>query len=380
MSLIKASFLNIFRRKVRSTLTFLGISIGIALLITLISVVDGISSDAQDTISKLSGVFVYSKSVPDPIFGGIDTSYLSKIKSIPGVDKVIKERYRTVGEIDDKKLVVSFGGNVVTFGVDPKDLADSSYGSLMDNIISGRLLKTTDKSGVIIGKDTAKNYNKRVGDTIKIDDSKFKIIGIYEMKSNLGSEPIIISEKDIIDKFGMDEKKVNDFYVISQKGVSASDIAKKIEFKLDDVQAQGSQDLQEQIDSLLYGLKFAAIIISLISALVAGIGIINTMLMSVFERTKEIGTLKAVGWTRYNIMSMIALETLFIALIGTFVGIIIGTIISFAIGSLYGITTIVTISLIIENIIFGIFLGIFGGLYPALKASQVDPVVALRDE
>ena len=134
------------------------------------------------------------------------------------------------------------------------------------------------------------------------------------------------------------------------------------------------------VGEVLGNLKLLVVIVSIIAAIVAGVGIINTMLMSVMERTKEIGTLKAVGWTNTNVMSMIILESAFIGIIGGIIGIAFGYFCSFMLGYLGGVPTYVTLTTIIESFVFAIVIGIVGGAYPAYVASKLDPIEALRSE
>ena len=138
--------------------------------------------------------------------------------------------------------------------------------------------------------------------------------------------------------------------------------------------------MQDQLNGILTNLKILAIIVSIISAIVAGIGVINTMLMSVMERTKEIGTLKAVGWTSSNVTKMILIESAFIGLLGSLLGLILGYLLSSLITAAVGISTIITFNLVLQNFLFGFILGIIGGVYPAMVASKLDPIEALRSD
>ena len=120
--------------------------------------------------------------------------------------------------------------------------------------------------------------------------------------------------------------------------------------------------------------------VAAIAAIVAGVGILNTMLMSVVERFKEIGALKAVGWTNNDIMKMILYESALIGIFGGILGILAGIFVAGSIESLAGLTTAVGVGLILQAFLFALFIGVFAGLYPAYAASKMDPVEALRAE
>ncbi|MBI5884649.1 FtsX-like permease family protein, partial [archaeon] len=117
-----------------------------------------------------------------------------------------------------------------------------------------------------------------------------------------------------------------------------------------------------------------------LAALVAGIGIINTMLMSVLERFKEIGALKAVGWTSMNVLLMVLLESLFLGIVGGILGIGVGFLAGSLIQLLFGLSTKISLDLIIQSFLFALIISLAAGLYPAYRASKMDPIQALREE
>ncbi len=180
--------------------------------------------------------------------------------------------------------------------------------------------------------------------------------------------------------FDMDKSKVSSFYVLPNNMSQSENIAKKIEFKFEDLEASTQQESAQQLGDVLGNLKLMVWVVSLIAAIVAGVGIINTMLMSVMERTKEIGTLKAVGWTDSNVMLMILFESIFVGLMGGILGIIFGYICSYIVFLISGLVTTVTITTVLQSFLFAFIIGIIGGLYPARIASKLDPIEALRSE
>ncbi len=377
MVLFKVALLNLSRRKSRTFLALLGIIVGISALTILISLVDGLSYEAEDTISKMQGIMVWDKSVPDQTMSLIDVSYENKLKSIPGVKRVVLEIYHTVGKINDKKIPLAMDTPVVT-GIDPNDLEYSAYSSYIEKLENGRLLKQGDTKSALISDSFSDEHNKGIGETIDIDGTKLKIVGIIKLETTMAGNPIIVPIDEVRKMYNLPTNKINSFYVHPINAGNSDKLSDIIEFKFDKLQAMGQQEMMEQMGDMLDNLKLLAIIVSIISAIVAGIGVINTMLMSVMERTKELGTLKAVGWTKSNIIIMILLESLFIGVIGSILGIILGYIISQGISIALDFTTLITTTLIIQNVIFGIVLGLISGLYPAWIAAKMDPVEALR--
>ncbi len=178
----------------------------------------------------------------------------------------------------------------------------------------------------------------------------------------------------------LDSDKVTSFTVTMFNPLDDKKVAELIELKYpDELQTFTQANLSEQIGGIIDNLKILAVAVALISSVVAGIGIANTMLMSVLERFKEIGALKAVGWTNDDIVKMVLYESLFIGIIGGIFGVLLGFIAAQAIAS-FGLVTKVSLQLAVGSFFGAIIVGLIGGLYPAFIASRMDPIEALRSE
>jgi putative ABC transport system permease protein len=240
------------------------------------------------------------------------------------------------------------------------------------------MLSPGDKKKVLLGKNLAEDLDKFVGSKIKVNGETFQVKGILEAESDLYGSMMVTDLQSAREISSYDADKVSSFYVGLINPERDEEVAKLIKFKLDDVDAIGSSGFSEQFGSVMENFRLVVFIIAAISAFVAGVGIINTMLMSVMERKKEIGALRAVGWTNLDVIRLIMYEAVFIGLLGGVLGLASGYSVSWAVQEFAGVKTIVTPELAIQSFLFAFLLGTIAGVYPAYRASKLDPIEALR--
>jgi len=369
MSFLKFILKNPFRRKNSAILAIVGIAIGIIVIVALGGITDGLVDTFEETIHAGGADFQISgKETGDSAYGTntIDSSWTDKIASVEGVDEAypIYVVLTSVGDDYMNTLI----------GVDPDGikLADLS-------LKEGEIFKDG-KNEVILGEIYADDNDYEIGDKIKINGENFKVVGIYESgdSNNAGGVFTSISK---VGKLMDDEDSISNIYVKVQKGVDAQEVADRIDEKYgDDITTITSVMEMDQMATMLNMLETSSWAISLLAIIVGGLGIINTMLMSVFERTREIGVLKAVGWSNKKILTMIVGESLVITIVSAIIGSIIGFAACMVLCPQIGITPMFTPKIFIQAFGIAIIVGIIGGLYPAVKAVKLPPTEALRYE
>ena len=369
MSFLKFILKNPFRRKNSAILAIVGIAIGIIVIVALGGITDGLVNTFEDTIHAGGADFSISgKETGDSAYGTntIDANWTDKIANVTGVEEAypIYVVLTSVGDDYMNTLI----------GIDPNGttLADIS-------MKEGRIMKDNE-SEAILGEIYANDNDYKVGDTIKIDGEEFEIVGIYETGDQNMAGGVFTSISKVGDLMN-DDDSISNIYVKVKKGEDPQAVADRIDEKYgDDIATITSVMEMQQMGDMLNMLQASTWAISLLAIVVGGLGIINTMLMSVFERTREIGVLKAVGWSNKKILTMIVGESLVITIVSAIIGSIIGFAACTLLGPQMGIDPLFTPKIFIQAFGIAIVVGIIGGLYPAIKAVKLPPTEALRYE
>ncbi len=371
MKFVSFIFKNPFRNKMRSLLAITGIAIGIATIVALGIITDGLKASTEETLKAGGADFtIVESNVSDMFLSKIDESYVEKVKNIEGVNESVGV-LTAVQPLDDDPYFV-------LIGIEPSKIKLSQI-----KIISGKTFRDTDADEVILGKVAAEKHNKSIGDTITIKNRRYKIIGIFESGNLQQDGGAFISLKklqEIEDK----PNKVTMIYVKLDKKAKIDEVTERVEKKYgDDLTTIASLEDLQSVDQGLNTIDTASWAISLLAIIIGAIGVINTMIMSVFERTREIGVLKAVGWRDRRILTMILGEsivlTLIAAIVGSFFGVVaIQVLIALGMGNF--INPVYNPEIFLRAFMVAFTVGILGGLYPAYRASKLAPTEALRYE
>ena len=369
MSFLKFIIKNPFRRKNSAILAIVGICIGIIVIVALGGITTGLVSTFEDTIHAGGADFSISgKETGSSAYGTntIDANWTDKIANVSGVSEAypIYVILTSVGDDYMNTLI----------GIDPNGT------TMADIVISdGRMFKNN-SSEVILGKIYADDNNLSVGDKLRIDGEDFDIVGIIETgDSNMAGAVFTSIEK--VAEVNDDSDSISNIYVKVDKGADAQEVADRIDSMYgDNITTVTSVMEMGQMADMLNMLKASSWGISLLAIVVGGLGIINTMLMSVFERTREIGVLKAVGWSNRKILTMIVGESLVITIVSAIIGSIIGVVLCTFLAPMMGLNPLFTIDTFVQAFGIAIIVGIIGGLYPAIKAIKLPPTEALRYE
>ncbi|WP_321422543.1 ABC transporter permease [uncultured Methanobacterium sp.] len=404
---------NIFRNKTRSLLAILGIAIGVATILGLGLVTNGLAASTQQALTADAADFTVIAGTsgggggPDGASGGgapggqggqqlINQTKVSEIQQISGVGTAagvlrtnvdLNDTNSSTNSTSTTSTSGSSNGNTgpgqgnfrmmySVIGIDSSNLG-------LDDIVITNGTAFSNGNQVIIGEMAAKNLNKTVGDTITLSNQTFTITGIYETGNFQDDRGIVMSLGKLQSLTGNTDQ-VSLILVKATNGTSSSTLADTIESKYpNELSTSTSLSGMERMNNGLEIIESGSWAVTLLALLIGGIVVVVTMVKSVVERTREIGVLKAVGWTNKRILTMIIGESVVLSLMAAVVGIIIGVGVVEIISSshlIMGVEPAFSAGLFLEALAVAIFLGIVGGIYPAYRASRLSPTEALRYE
>ncbi len=399
----KIAFRSLKQRKTRSCLTVLGVFLAILTIFVLMSLSLGLNEFVNEQFEMLGTdkFFIQPKGQAGaPGTGGAVELTLDDVNVIEKVNGVDIATYMNIGngkiEFNDKKRYYFVIGMPVE-----EELFDLVFEAANLKIEDGRFMKQGESKKIIMGYNYKyKNlFGKPVqtGDNVKINDVEFEVIGVLEAVGNPGDDQqVYISFDDFKDLFDSGER-VDFIYVQIKLGEDINEVADRTERKLmkfrdvdektSDFTISTPEELLATFSNILNILTVFLVGIGLISILVGGIGIANTMYTSVLERKKEIGTMKAIGAKNSDILLIFVIESgilgLFGGLLGVGVGIIIAKSIEYVTAVYLG-SNIIRASMnpliIVGCLGFAFFIGLLSGVLPSYQASKLKPVDTLRYE
>lgn len=383
---IKMSWSNITHNKMRSFLTMLGIVIGVASIIALITTVQGATGSITSQISALGADKLTVQAMGTPLKQGLnekDIERLSEIEYVSGVSPTVSGN-----------TSIAYDRNVKT-GVSVQGKNEIYFNSEKDNLATGRNINILDIHNknrvVIIGSDIVKDLFYGVdpeGKQIVVNGITYTVVGILKPSSgfSMGStnNAVLIPYTAAMKTLGI--RNISSVEVQMEDSSKSDIIISKIENVLNEAfnyrdNAFSIFNMQDMLDTMgnitgMMSLLLAGI--ASISLIVGGIGIMNMMLVSVTERTTEIGLRKALGAEPSRIQLQFLIEAVFLSMFGGIIGMLVGLGIAFGASILIGFTFTVTPLTILLAVGFSAAVGIIFGIMPARNASRLNPIDALR--
>ena len=400
LEIFKSAITALKNSKLRTSLTMIGIVIGITAVILIYSIGQGavafitgeLASFGTDYFQINPGNSQFSTFAGSQSLTFEDMEAIESDKSLTNIKYVVPISMASVkvqanGEEDE---LLTYGTTHQAVEIFKPDIVDGEFITEEQELASEKV--------AVIGKDAAETFfgadSSPVGQTIRIHGKVFRITGLISSSSALAGGvlnnsifvPVDVVTNEILGRNVLQEIdiSVHDQEAINQTMDDVEEILRDRhdldEGDQNDFQIASAQDILTTVETITSLLTTMIAGISGISLVVGGVGVMNIMLVSVTERTKEIGLLKAIGAKQKDILTQFLVEAVVMTLIGGIIGIILGVAGAFAVSKVAGIPFVVSIPAIVIAVGVSTLVGVVFGLYPARRAAQLSPIDALRHE
>ena len=389
---------NVFRRKLRTGLTVFGITIGIFTLVVLGAMAEKINVLVGGAKEYLSDrISVADKGAGHPFAStGTDlvpVEYAQRVAQVPGVACVETSIHILLREGEE----FSFGMPKLISGVDADQIRRCDRivpPKVKLEFARGDWWERSDRDVAVLGSDIADELGARLGGTVSMRGHDFRVVGVFQRTlagaDNVAFIPledarILLQESRIIFRDIDISDKVGTIFALAAPGVDADALARVVQAQNPDLKVMGPSDLVQPISTSSAIFNFMIIGVAMVALVVGGLAVINTMVMSVSERVREIGIKKAVGATDFDILREYLLEAALIGFLGGAIGLGLGTIavrflnqlaLDLADTRIFVITT----RLLVGSLAFATVLGTLAGFFPSIRAARLKPVEALKAE
>jgi putative ABC transport system permease protein len=373
---------NVLQRKARSALTIVGVAIAVTAVVALVGIADGFERSFRELYEKRGvDLLVVRAGSSEHLSSSIPQQVGKEISRIDGVHAI------SPGLMD----VVSFEQANLTSVLLQGWTADSF---LFDDltILSGRRLKAEDDRGVMLGMILARNLGKKTGDSLEIANGHFEIVGVFESFNPLenGSAVVLLRSLQLL----MDRpNQVTGFQVVLENRPDKKELIARVRRDIEALRNRegrpwgiAASPIRDYVrgTSQIRMAEAMAWMTSIIALVIGAVGVLNTMIMSVFERTREIGILRAIGWRKARVVRLILFESILLSIFGAAAGIGAAVLLTRALtwwpmvnGLIRG---DVATTVMIQGFFIALAVGLLGGAYPAYRGAHLLPTEALRHE
>ncbi|MEN8192257.1 MAG: ABC transporter permease [Bacteroidota bacterium] len=407
LEIFKVAFTSLKTNKLRSSLTILGIVVGIFSIISISTVISMLQKSIEEGVSYLGSNTFQIQKWPAVRVG--DHSEWRKyrnrknlsIQDYEDLENVLIEAKAVAATVGRGGRVVKYKNektnpNVRVFGITPSAFITREW-----NVAEGRAINLQDykssRKVVVLGADLPEKLFQGIspiGEEISVGGYRLKVVGVLEEKGAIfgqSQDNFAIIPLSTFSSFYGSRRRSLGISVMAENKESYNQLMEITEGYLrtirkvpagdpNDFEIVSNESVLKQINDMTSGVRIGAFVIAGIALLAAGVGIMNIMLVSVTERTKEIGLRKAVGAKRKNILFQFLTEAVALSLVGGFIGIVLGISVGNYAGSFLNAVATIPIDWVVIGVMLCVMIGIGFGTYPAYKAANLDPIDALRWE
>jgi putative ABC transport system permease protein len=371
MSFLSLVSRNLFRQRMRSVLTVVGISVGITIVVALGSITGGVRQTVGGWLRLGDSDFVVArKGSADFSFSTVSEDEWRQLEGMDGVERAMGALVR----------VTRHGSNpyFILIGVRPSNLAQAP-----PELVSGRLPRQGSTDEVILGSRAAAGDDAAPGSAVTIDEERFLVVGVYrsdDVMTDSGAYAPLETVREIARTPGV----VTGVWVKASPGTDAAALASTVEERFPTLVAVSGVNDFGKVDQGIAIMDALNLAVSTLAVVLGAIAVMNTMIMAVFERTREFGILRAVGWRGSRIMRLVLTEALLLCLVAAVVGTALGVLATRGVMLIEAVQGFLeptyTLDVFLRAVVIAFAVGLVGAVYPAYRAVRLSPMEALRHE
>lgn len=363
---------NVRARPLRALLTATAVAIGVMAVVALGVLTTSLKQTATQILQVGAADFTISQKHTDDIINStIDETAIAEIAEMPGVEQVIGALIATTEYDADNPLVIEVG-------LQPE--AQEPFGV---TILEGRSYEATATNEVMLGYSLAERLGKKVGDTIDLEAGAFTVTGLYSTNISFGNSTMMFPLGWLQGRNRL-SGQVSLGFVKVEPGAEVDEVAKRIDERFAQLTTIRTAEDYGRADRNLTLISAANTGGSILAGLIAVTGVLNTSLLSFFERIREFGIYRSIGWARRRVIGLVIGEAVIVSLAGAAIGVFLGWV---AINLLQNfrqlrgiLDPVYEVDVFTRSLVFGVVVAFLGALYPALRAASVAPLAAMRRE
>ena len=363
---------NVGTRPVRTVLTATAVALGITAVVALGVLTFSLRETAVSILRTGRADFtVAQKGVSDVLYSSINEDDLATLRSQPGVGATVGVLVNTATLGPDRPFFLEIG-------IPPDQQADFGV-----TVVDGRSYTADAPDEIMLGVGAARDLGKGVGDQLTVEERTFRVVGLYTTGVDIGDAGAMFP-LTTLQEWQRKPGIVTVAFVQARPGADIDQVRAGIEHAMPQFATVRSESEFGRVDRNLVLINAANIGGSILALIIGATGVMNTSLLSFFERIREFGVLRAVGWSRRRVLSLVLGEAFVVSLLGAAVGVVVGVALVKALQRLPDLRGVFdprfTADIFGRALLFAVAMTFLGALYPALRAARISPLRALRRE
>jgi putative ABC transport system permease protein len=400
---------NLLTRPARTVLAIVGLSIPVFGVLGLLALSQGIRNLIGNTLKQVHGILVIRANVPGPVFSDLPADLARTLRQIPGIGVVAPEIWKIAPPVEGRSILARSAMSLLgrhdqqsSFGIfnalviDGMDIAEHmrlQKTALISAMIpadrgGGRFLSASDagQNRIVVSTKTAADFAdsqghpKTVGDSLRIGDEAFEIVGLFDTGSMVLDRIIAMDIGTARRLLGVKEGTVSAFLIELKDPAQSDVVMAAVERTIPEVEARSTSDMAVNISRVLNELDLFLLLVIGLAMVVGCVGIVNTMLMSTMERYIEFGILRTNGWKRRHVLELVLAESSYLGLLSGVLGCAMAllgvSVVNLFLGG--GLKLQATGLHLALGVSLAVVMGVMGGLYPAWRAAGLLPMEAIR--